>query len=659
MLFQLKKVVLWPRKPGLEPRVLNFLSAAVNVISGASKTGKSAIIPIVDYCLCSSECKIPVDVIRNTCGWFGIVIQTADGEKLLARREPGDQQSTGDMFFAEDRTEVEIPFEIDAKNATADRLRKYLDELSGLSNLDFDLADTQSGFRGRPSFGDMKAFCFQPQNIVANPDVLFFKADTYEHREKLKTVFPYVLGAVTPAILAAQHEERLLKRELQKRARDLAVLQQASTRWQAQVRSWAMEARDLGLTEQVSDDASSEALITLLRELPEVRGTTSPTSEGINDVIQEVISLRAEESDVAGRLSALRRRLEEMSKLRESLAAFQAALETQRDRLSISSWLQSLVSEETGCPLCHSSVASGGTELDELCRSLAGVERDANLMHQTPASFDRELLRVKEEIQNATESLRGVRLRLASAEERTAAARTNRYQAGLIDRFLGRVEQALTAYDASASDSELAAEVDELRSRLHAVQRRFSQSSIDRNIENAITRLTTLVAGILPNLDAERPRDPVVLSIKDLTVQVLGGNRRDYLWEIGSGANWLSYHVAVLVALHEFFLGLDHSAVPGLLVLDQPSQVYFPRRLTPVRDDATEESDPTFSDEDVEAVRMVFEALDAAIESSREQLQFLVLDHAGEDVWRGLPNVHCVEEWRDGRALIPEDWLTS
>ena len=49
-------------------------------------------------------------------------------------------------------------------------------------------------------------------------------------------------------------------------------------------------------------------------------------------------------------------------------------------------------------------------------------------------------------------------------------------------------------------------------------------------------------------------------------------------WEIGSGANWLAYHIAMTLALQKFFLGEPHHSVPGLLVYDQPSQVYFPKR---------------------------------------------------------------------------------
>jgi hypothetical protein len=83
MYFQLRKLVLWPRTDA-PPRILQFKPGTVNVISGASKTGKSAVIPIIDYCLGADKCAIPVGVIRENCAWFGIVIETVEGQKLLA-----------------------------------------------------------------------------------------------------------------------------------------------------------------------------------------------------------------------------------------------------------------------------------------------------------------------------------------------------------------------------------------------------------------------------------------------------------------------------------------------------------------------------------------------------------------------------------------------
>ncbi len=188
MKFHINEIVLWPRKPGLLPKRLKFGTEAVNVVSGLSKTGKSAVIPIIDYCLGSDTCTIPVDTIRDRCSWFGVIVTTERGQVLFARREPGAQRTTGDMFVI-NAAEVEPPEVIDQKNSTVDAVKRSLDELAGLTQLDFEPERPNSPFKGRPSFRDLMAFTFQPQNIVANQNILFFKADTHEHREKLRTVF--------------------------------------------------------------------------------------------------------------------------------------------------------------------------------------------------------------------------------------------------------------------------------------------------------------------------------------------------------------------------------------------------------------------------------------------------------------------------------------
>src|SRR5579859_3206489 len=108
MLFHIKELILWPRNGKRPPRRLVFGAGQLNVITGASKTGKSAVIPIVDYCLGSEHCSIPVLTIRDACSWFGILVETNEGEKLFARREPGSNQTTSDMFVLE-ALKVDVP----------------------------------------------------------------------------------------------------------------------------------------------------------------------------------------------------------------------------------------------------------------------------------------------------------------------------------------------------------------------------------------------------------------------------------------------------------------------------------------------------------------------------------------------------------------------
>lgn len=45
-----------------------------------------------------------------------------------------------------------------------------------------------------------------------------------------------------------------------------------------------------------------------------------------------------------------------------------------------------------------------------------------------------------------------------------------------------------------------------------------------------------------------------------------------------------------------------------------------------------------------------------SIKKTTGRLQIIVLDHADEEVWGGLTNVHLVEEWR-GKGLVPDAWI--
>jgi len=47
-----------------------------------------------------------------------------------------------------------------------------------------------------------------------------------------------------------------------------------------------------------------------------------------------------------------------------------------------------------------------------------------------------------------------------------------------------------------------------------------------------------------------------------------------------------------------------------------------------------------------------------AVIATSEGFQIIVLDHAGKSVWGGIPLVHEVEDWRNGLALIPVEWMS-
>jgi hypothetical protein len=656
MFFQIKEIILWPRDVAKQPRRVPFAPGNVTVISGASRTGKSAVIPIIDYCLGAGSCSIPVQTIRNACEWFGVVVTTPSGEKLFARREPGAQRSTDGMHLMEASEIKEISARI-VKNTNAESVRRTLDELSGLSNLDFAAGQQGSGFEGRPSFRDLAAFTFQPQNVVANPDVLFFKTNTYEHREKLRKIFPYILGAITPALLAKQHELRRIQSELRRKERELKDAADVSAQWEAELRAKVSEARELGLLRiPLETNMTRERMLEVLEEIVKRTDLTlAVSSTTISDAIRELNQLESEEAKVSQELTGLRRRLTEMNRIRESTTNYHDALRIQRERLQISDWLIQHRTGDEHCPICGGDTDLSAEKLKELHTALQGVEETAVSTVDVPAAFDREMQRVQTEVSETSEKLKAVQLRKNALTGRSQEARQRQFQAQRAERFVGNLENALELHRRLGQDAELRREVEALRMRERELQAELREQDIEARKRRALRIVNSNAERLLPLLDAERPNDPISLEINDLTIKVTGTNREDYLSEIGSGSNWLSYHIAVMLGLQQHFLALDHSPVPSFLVMDQPSQVYFPKRVT-VRG-GEEVEDPVLRDEDVEAVRKAFKVLAETVGAAKGRLQIIVLDHAPRDVWGGIPNIVEFEEWRNGLKLVPEDWL--
>ena len=555
------------------------------------------------------------------------------------------------MYIVES-DEIEIPEKIERRNSNSDVAKSILDRLAGLSQLGFD-PESAGAYLARPSFRDLMAFVFQPQNIVANPDVMFFGADTNEHREKLRNVFPYALNAVTAAILAARWEIAQLQRELNRLERDLQAALATDDVWRTEAHGWLRQAMDLGLIPP-STPLPEEwgEILGLLRETTRSTSRVArPTLDGLDGSLARLEQLRGAESDAAVELSENRQRYNEIRRLLRSSESYGSAIRVQRDRLSLSEWLRAHVDESSDALVQVSS--QGRQDIDKLCAALQGVEMRIRSHPSISDTLDKERIRLASRVENCIERLTLVRQEIAVLERESEEARESVYRSDQIERFLGRLEQGIKLYDRTEEDESLQQEIATRRRRIEELRQGVSEREIQRRLDNALRSIEAHAASIIPKLDAEWPEAPIRVLVNELTLQVIQGNREDYLWEIGSGANWLAYHVALTLALQDYFLAQPHHPVPALLVYDQPSQAYFPQRS--VRGNETDE--PSWADEDVVAVRKVFRAIADEVRRSNGRLQVIVLDHAGVDVWGEVETVSLVENWRDGRKLVPDGWL--
>ena len=92
-----------------EKRELTFRSGCLNVITGDSKTGKSAIIDIIDYCLGRSSCNVAEGVIRRSVAWFAVRRRNRRKLDRWTREELLEDAlyRTIERVFSEERTSQE------------------------------------------------------------------------------------------------------------------------------------------------------------------------------------------------------------------------------------------------------------------------------------------------------------------------------------------------------------------------------------------------------------------------------------------------------------------------------------------------------------------------------------------------------------------------
>jgi hypothetical protein len=215
--------------------------------------------------------------------------------------------------------------------------------------------------------------------------------------------------------------------------------------------------------------------------------------------------------------------------------------------------------------------AAGRDRLESLCSALAAIEIQLRSHPNFSDTLDKEVLRQRAAAEVHLGRLNEIRREIATLERDSHAARDAANRFDRTERFAGRLDQALRLYDQADPSSDLREEISALRSQIDVLQRLVSDAEIRRKLRNALDRVEAHASRCIPKLDAEWPEAPIKLNVDELTVKVIRGNRDDYLWEIGSGANWLAYHVSITLALQHFFLTEPHHPVPAMLVFDQPS----------------------------------------------------------------------------------------
>ena len=487
--------------------------------------------------------------------------------------------------------------------------------------------------------------CFQKQNTIASQDQLFHRMNEQFLPQALKDTFPYFLGAVDEKHFLLMGELD----ELQRRLRDLEARQGQQLRAvqtnRNRVTRIVNEGKRVGLIPQDYQPVDDS----VFSYLADVAKTEVLAPEVVPDFGETIERLRGEQATLQGRLSELNQDLRAARSFLSDQTAFSREASEQRARLKSVDLYKAGGAVES-CPLCQSELDHPIPAVSEFNASLETVEQQLQGVFRESPHIQSHITELEERISSATDALRTVQneLNRAISEDRNAREAQNQLIARA--RYLGRLSDFVEVFEPSDADSALADEADEVRKLIVAVKERLNDDEIASRLETILSFISEKMTEYSQHLDLEHSGSSLRLDLGKLTVVANTEDGPIPLSRIGSGENWVGYHVVSHLALH-WWLRRRNRPVPAFLIFDQPTQAYYPP------DSEAGGLDEIELDADRRAVLALFELMSTASEEITSPFQLIVLDHAHlrEDWFESA----IVEEWRGERALVPRDWPDS
>ncbi|WP_173474540.1 DUF3732 domain-containing protein [Fibrobacter succinogenes] len=658
MNFQVKNIVIWPKNENFGPRIIKFELGKVNVITGKSRTGKTAIIPIVDYCLGSSKCLIPIEVIRDNASWYGLVISLDEDEFLIARKVPVGDKASNDFYY-DRQQEIEIPHKIEEKNQSLESVKTILNGVCGLPYVESD--ENTSKLESRLSFRDLTRLILQSQDVVANQAILFYKSHKTEYRERLKKWFSFILGAENFELIEKRKRLKELQLIFVQKQREYERTKKVSNIWLNNILIDVQKLVHLGFVDGIeTKENDQDELVSIAKKIIATPKSYLVSVKNANDSFDaDFKAFDLKEQEIDDEVARISKRLRNLAKVEKALQTVGNGTKRKIERLKISTWFENIAKESSKCPFCggieHPAASS---EFEKISIALKKYENLASSSFEMPAAVSREKQNLQKRLEelDSERKLMEQRRNALFSENESAKQESSRQEE--IYRSLGKLEKTVELIESLSDEGSLSEELVELQKRIDECEKYIREHDSKTLLEHRLAEISQLMLNRLKTLDVDPKYQniPPEFSISELSIKVQDDSGYDHLLsEIGSASNWLSFHLALICALQEFFAQMRNPAsfTPSFAIFDQPSQVYFPRTVK------SSDDDPQYDPDEINSVKKIFQTLSNSVTALNGKWQVIVLDHAGSDIYGSIENVYEVEEWRNGNYLIPMEWIES
>ena len=626
-------------------RDVHFRPGKLNIVTGKSLTGKSALIDILDFCLGRDKYVVPSGVITDCVVWYVAHFVLPHTQIIVGRPAPDGAASTTAVYL-EVGGQLSLPgFSALKVNSNTAALEQYLSDAIGITGNEHVPSEGQSRQPLKANVSHARFLLFQPQSIIADRDILFFRQKEQFIPQSIKDSLPYFLGATGDDQYERLQQLRRLRRELKLRERRLDEEKALRGRETDRALSLFAEAQECGLIVSTAPAPREfDEIVGVIAPLAEVqpRAPELESSEAIRSLSEQRESLVSQMREVQSEIEAARA-------FATAQDAFSSEASTQRNRLTA---VNLFGDDTTGhkCPLCDSQLSDSVPKADAVRHNLSNIERQIGAASRQRPRLDSFLNEREQTLAAIRQELRANRAAIDKLIERQETLQKERTRYQEQARVLGRISLYAESVQSIKEDSDLQAQIRELQSQVAALEDELSEENADDQLSSRLQLLGMDMTRLAKEMELEHSEWPIGFDLKNLTVVAHRASGPIRLYQMGGGKNWMGYHVAFFLSLHKLFRQFSRP-VPGILVLDQPTQVYFPAER--VEDRSVDE----LPDEDQETVHRLFSIFYSFVSHLAPHMQVIVTDHA--DLNEDWFQESVVERWRGDNKLVPVSWITS
>ena len=641
MSFQILKIVLYGNSG--ETRILPFRTDSVNIITGASKTGKSALIDITNYCLGRRTSSIPEGVILENVSWFGLHLSREQEEMFVARRNPGPAKLSSEDIYVEKGRNLNIPNHKNLiQNANRDTLIRLLTEFAGISEYAFEPKPGQTRKTGIAHIGKALIYCFQEQGEIANKRFLFHRQGEQHLPQSIKDYMPFFLGIVDKEHVLLKEKLGRLKQELRKLESKEAEKERLKGSSFERAHALIAEAVSVGLLS--ADQRMPQSWIEVKEVLRTAVNTRVELDIPEGQYAQELNRLFEVQKHLRHRYRTAGEEVAALRTLKSGGDGFAQEANEQRARLSSIGLLP--INEEVDhhiCPLCSSALKGSIPDseaihknLKNISKQLEGVTSDLPHIERMIAMAEARQAEVNSELREINAQIQAIQQANRQIEE----IRDSNAKRALIQGRLGLYLETIAEFeDEPAANSD----IENLRSSIQSLEELLDIDTLQERLNSTLSVLSQRMTEMARRLELEHSSYPMRLDPNKLTVVADTENGPLPMERMGSAENWVSLHLITYLVLHRWFAKKD-LPVPHFVFFDQPTQAYFPPDV----------ADETVRNSDMESVIRMFQFIAEMVKDAG--FQVIITEHA--DIRENWYQEMVTEKWWDGTTkLVPLTWI--